>query len=91
MLCVFSWTFFCTFGDCFRVFSWVFREWLPALPVPPPRLLHNAACGFAGMHAKGKVHRDIKPGNIVIVGGPAEETLQAKVADFGLTCGEQQQ
>lgn len=43
------------------------------------------------MHAKGKVHRDIKPGNIVVVGGPGEETLQAKVADFGLTCGEQQE
>ena len=42
------------------------------------------------MHRKGKVHRDIKAGNIVVVGGPEEESLAAKIADFGLTCGEKQ-
>ena len=40
------------------------------------------------MHGKGKVHRDIKAGNIIVVGEGDETTLTAKVADFGMTCGE---
>ncbi|CAN0501908.1 unnamed protein product, partial [Scytosiphon promiscuus] len=61
----------------------------PSTPLCPyltsSRLLHDAACGISHMHRKGKVHRDIKAGNIVVVGGPEEETLAAKIADFGLT------
>lgn len=53
------------------------------------RLLYGAACGLKHMHSFGKVHRDVKAGNIIIIGGPAERTLKAKIADFGLTCGEQ--
>ena len=41
------------------------------------------------MHAKRKVHRDVKAGNIVVVGGEDDTApLTAKVADFGMTCGE---
>ena len=47
--------------------------------------------GLCYLHAQGSLHRDIKAGNIVVVGGPEEETLAAKLADFGLTCGEQQE
>ncbi|CAN0032316.1 unnamed protein product, partial [Laminaria digitata] len=60
-------------------------------PCTLSRLLREAACGLTHMHQKGKVHRDIKAGNIVVVGGPAEKDLTAKVADLGLTCGEQQE
>ena len=44
------------------------------------------------VHVKGKVHRDIKASNVIVVGGGGceETTLTAKVwnADFGMTCGE---
>lgn len=65
----------------------------PALPVSLAlhfycRLLYETACGVSHMHGKGKVHRDIKAGNIIVVGEGDETTLTAKVADFGMTCGE---
>ncbi|CAM9299389.1 unnamed protein product, partial [Laminaria digitata] len=49
-------------------------------------LLLEAAWGVEHMHSKGKVHRDIKATNIVVVGEGDESTLTAKVADFGLSC-----
>jgi serine/threonine-protein kinase len=38
--------------------------------------------GLAHAHGKGFVHRDIKPGNILVARGPGEE--RAFLADFGL-------
>jgi eukaryotic-like serine/threonine-protein kinase len=38
---------------------------------------------LASAHAAGVVHRDVKPGNIMVVAGPAE-TLQPKLLDFGI-------
>ena len=56
------------------------------------RLLLETARGLSHMHARGKVHRDVKPGNIVVVGGDDETApLTAKVADFGMACGEKRQ
>ena len=44
------------------------------------------------VHVEGKVHRDIKASNVIVVGGGGceETTLTAKVwnADFGMACAE---
>ncbi|NKB89390.1 MAG: protein kinase [Acidobacteria bacterium] len=55
-------------------------------PMPPGRVIHilSAACGaLSEAHTKGMVHRDIKPGNIMLceLGG---ENDVVKILDFGL-------
>src|SRR3954468_9264688 len=54
-------------------------------PLEPRRalgLLAQVADGLAAAHAMGVVHRDVKPGNILVVGDPGPE--RALLTDFGL-------
>ncbi len=46
-------------------------------------ILQQVASGLAYAHGRGVVHRDIKPGNILLDGGIGPD-LNAKVSDFGL-------
>jgi serine/threonine protein kinase len=64
------------------------RKRLP--PAEAVRLVHQALTGLQHIHEQGLVHRDLKPGNLMLVPGhqPGEpdSTLQAtvKVLDIGL-------
>jgi CheY-like chemotaxis protein len=53
---------------------------LPLARVVP--LLNHVAAGLAAAHAGGLVHCDLKPGNIFLARGEAEEI--AKILDFGI-------
>jgi eukaryotic-like serine/threonine-protein kinase len=48
-------------------------------PAEAVRIMQQVLAGLAYSHARGVVHRDIKPGNIIIVEGG-----QVKIADFGI-------
>ena len=49
-------------------------------PLETARIGMQAAAGLASAHASGLIHRDIKPGNILIESG----TEKVKLTDFGL-------
>jgi WD40 repeat protein len=49
-------------------------------PREAARIVREVALGLAAAHACGLIHRDVKPGNVLL----AEGTGRAKVADFGL-------
>jgi len=55
-------------------------------PVEAARLIHQALMGLQHMHEEGLVHRDLNPGNLMLVGGPPDSTLPAtvKVLDIGM-------
>ncbi|HKN15349.1 MAG TPA: protein kinase [Candidatus Sulfotelmatobacter sp.] len=47
-------------------------------------LIGQMASALAAAHDVGIVHRDFKPGNVVLVGVPGQDTERAVVTDFGL-------
>ena len=54
------------------------------LPVPEAvRIVRQACQALIAAHARGIVHRDIKPGNLFLVGEPS--LLTVKVLDFGIS------
>ena len=56
-------------------------------PLPPALVVHlgvQAARGLAEAHARGVIHRDVKPGNLFVTGGAGGELEQAKLLDFGV-------
>jgi serine/threonine-protein kinase len=50
-------------------------------PARAARLVASAARGLGAAHARGIVHRDVKPGNLLLVDADGDEV---KVADFGV-------
>jgi serine/threonine-protein kinase len=54
----------------------------PMLPGRAIRFARQLCVGLAHAHARGIVHRDFKPENILVAGPPGAESL--RIADFGL-------
>jgi serine/threonine protein kinase len=55
-------------------------------PAEAIRLVHQALLGLQHIHEKGLIHRDLKPGNLMLVPGGGQDTFQAtlKIVDMGL-------
>ena len=55
----------------------------------------QACAGLEYAHRQGIIHRDVKPGNLMVIGGPADggsgpEDMTVKLTDFGIArAGEQ--
>lgn len=47
------------------------------------QVLYQVALGLSEVHNQGIIHRDMKPGNILIMRN-ADNTLHAKITDFGI-------
>lgn len=48
------------------------------------QVIRCVALALEAAHAKGLVHRDLKPGNIMVAPGKGDQGPQVKVLDFGL-------
>ena len=75
-------------GDAYLVMEWLAGEDLAARlargPMPVAevlRLTKRLAQGLWIAHARGIVHRDVKPSNVMLPGGNVDE---AKLVDFGI-------
>ncbi len=53
-------------------------------PAVALRLLGEAGRGLGAGHAAGMVHRDVKPGNLFLVGPAGDPRVEACVLDFGI-------
>ncbi len=62
-----------------RTLAQIIREDGPMPPLRAARIGAQVADGLAAAHARGTIHRDVKPGNILI-----GEDDQAKISDFGI-------
>ncbi|KAI9225752.1 MAG: kinase-like domain-containing protein [Piptocephalis tieghemiana] len=69
----------CEEGDLFDAIS------AGTLPVVTRRRLFLEVCAAVShCHAQGVAHRDLKPENVMLVRGPEDGLLHAKLGDFGL-------
>jgi serine/threonine-protein kinase len=51
----------------------------------------QACAGLEYAHKQGIVHRDVKPGNLMVIGGPAGNgEMTVKIADFGIARAAEQ-
>ena len=73
---------FCEFGDLddfFQNHQQILKD-----TVPKVQLMRQTIRGIAFLHSNGIVHRDIKPGNILLKPSP-ERFAVVKLGDFGLS------
>jgi eukaryotic-like serine/threonine-protein kinase len=65
-------------------------------PQPAARIGMQSCAGLEYAHRQGIIHRDVKPGNLMVIGGPAGDGARAggemtvKLTDFGIARAAEQ-
>jgi serine/threonine-protein kinase len=63
-------------------------------PAVAVEIAADACAGLEYAHRQGIVHRDVKPGNLMVIGGPAtadsDDEMTVKIADFGIARAAEQ-
>ena len=60
----------------------VLREHGAVFPTVAADFIHQAAVGLQHAHAKGLIHRDLKPGNLLLAGAPAARASTGATVDY---------
>jgi serine/threonine protein kinase len=73
-------------GETLEAVLWGERQaGIPARPLSEAiRMLDPIACALALAHGKGICHRDLKPGNVVLLGDARSGVCTLKLLDFGV-------
>ncbi len=65
-----------------RTLKQILESEAPLLPRRAGHIAERLAAGLSEAHRQGYVHRDLKPGNVMVAGDPSREIV--KVLDFGI-------
>ena len=74
---------YCPYGSLSSVFKSEYKSKMTY--VARLRCFYDIACAMAYMHKSGIMHRDLKPGNALLVSFDTGSVM-CKLTDFGLTC-----